>query len=266
MYSTKSIHKNINPHYRQGYTTIGDPYNGNNDKLPSRWKEKQFVTQKFPKNADNGLFVKQKYNSEPYNEISEKARLLLLQLAVFISRSLSLIRYTFVFALHQYSKTQPLPNRKLGFGSRDASKTGEFTCWKTTERYRSLVKQENKLVESHRNEGKEKEIIQRLPKGAPLPPKDRDGKCLDMPMFMYDIGRTSNTWSRDAYDPKSTRDCFYNLPKHAKGEIRRLGGHRPSSAVVGQYAWKHNYGRPEHGSTNGCEKFYDRGHLEVSGF
>jgi hypothetical protein len=49
MYSTKTIHKNINPHYPQGYTSIGDPYSGNNDKLPSRWKEKQFVTQRFPK-------------------------------------------------------------------------------------------------------------------------------------------------------------------------------------------------------------------------
>jgi len=49
MYSTKTIHKNINPHYPQGYTSIGDPYSGNNDTLPSRWKEKQLVTQRFPK-------------------------------------------------------------------------------------------------------------------------------------------------------------------------------------------------------------------------
>ena len=125
-------------------------------------------------------------------------------------------------------------------------------------------------MESHRDEDKEKKILQKLPKGTPLPPKNRDGKSLDMPVFMYDIGRSTNTLSRTdgvaSYDPKSTRDCFYNLPKHAKGDIRRLGGHRPSSAVVGQYAWKSNYGRPEHGSVNGCKKFYDRGHLEVSGF
>mmetsp|Transcript_17153 Transcript_17153/g.41132 ORF Transcript_17153/g.41132 Transcript_17153/m.41132 type:complete len:122 (+) Transcript_17153:210-575(+) len=121
-------------------------------------------------------------------------------------------------------------------------------------------------MESRRDGAKEREIIQKLPKGDPLPPKDRDGKSLDMPNFMYDIGRSTNTLSRTnsaPYDPKSTRDCFYNLPKHAKGDIRRLGTHRPSSAAIGQYAWKHKYGRPEHGSNNGCEKFYDRGHLEV---
>ena len=169
----------------------------------------------------------------------------------------------------QYSKTQPTDSRKLGFGSRDASKTGEFTCWKTTERYRSVVKQENKLMESHRDEAKEREILKQLPNNAPVPPKDRDGKSLKMPMFMYDVGRNTNSFSRkggDAYDPKSTRDCFYSLPKHAKGDIRRLGTHRPSSAAIGQYAWSAKYSRPEFGSQNGGAKFYDRGHLEVSGF
>lgn len=266
--STKTIHKN---QHNQGYTTIGDPYSSNNDKLPSRWKEKQFVTQKLPKvgdpffwncmsnvqiveclhlrqylypsqkNADNGLFFKLKYDSEPYIETSET-----------------------------YSKTQPLANRKLGFGSHDASKTGEFTCWKTTERYRSVVKQENKLLESHRDEKKEREILQKLPQGAPRPPKNRDGKTLDISPFMYDVGRSGSALSRSSssvsYDPKSTRDCFYNLPKHAKGDIRRLGGHRPSSAVIGEMAWKHRYTRPEYGSSNGTKKFYDCGHLEVKGF
>lgn len=235
MYSTKTIHKNINPNYPQGYTTIGDPYSGNNDKLPSRWKEKQFVTQKLPKNADNGLFGKLKYNSEQYIEMSER-----------------------------YSKTQPLADRKLGFGSRDASKTGEFTCWKTTERYRSAVKQERGLLEAHRDAGREAALRRRLPRGAPQAPRDRDGRSLDLPRFMYDVGRCTDAAA--PYDPKSTRDCFYNLPTHAKGDIRRLGGHRPSSAAIGEYAWKHKYGRPEHGSSNGCKKFYDKGHLDVPGF
>lgn len=184
--------------------------------------------------------MKLKYDSEPYTETSEK-----------------------------YSKTQPLADRKLGFGSRDASKSGEFTCGKTTERYRGQVKQETKLMESHRDEAKEREILDKLPANdATLPPKDRDGKSLAMPTFTYDIGRSTNNWSRKdaAYDPKHYRDCFYSLPKHAKGDVRRLGSHRPSSAVIGQYAWKHKYGRPEYGSNNGCEKFFDRGHLEVAGF
>ena len=169
----------------------------------------------------------------------------------------------------QYSKTQPLDTRKLGFGSRDASKSGEFTCLKATERYRSVVKQENKLMESHRDKANEEKILQQIPDKAPVPPKDRDGKSLNIPM-QYDIGRSTNSFSRgkggDAYDPKSTRDCFYSLPKHAKGDIRRLGTHRPSSAAIGAGAWGAKYSRPEHGSRNGVETMWDRGHLEVSGF
>jgi len=238
MYSTKTIHKNINPNYPQGYTSIGDPYNGNHDKLPDRWKEKQFVTQKLPKNADNGLFVKLKYNSEPYIEMSER-----------------------------YSKTQPLDKRKLGFGSRDASKTGEFTCWKTTERYRGAVRQEEHLLATHRDEGRERALLGRAALAdPPVPPKDRDGASLAVPAFAYDVGRTTDAAPRPAYDPKSARDRFYSLPKHAKGDIRRLGGHRPSSAVIGADAWRHRHGRPEHGSRHGCKKFYDKGHLSVPGF
>lgn len=177
----------------------------------------------------NGMFQKLKYNSEQFTETGEK-----------------------------YSKTQPLDSRKLGFGSRDASKTGEFTDWKTTERYRSVVKQETQLMERHRSVVKETEILQK-PKVL-LPPKDREGKELTMPVFMYDIGRSSNT-----YDPKSIRDCFYSLPKHATKDIRRLGNHRPSSAIIGAHAWNHKYQRPVYGSQNGVEKFYDKGHLSVPG-
>ncbi|EED94244.1 predicted protein [Thalassiosira pseudonana CCMP1335] len=220
MYSTKSIHKNINPNYRQTYTSIGDPYNGNGERLPGRWKEKQFFTQKHPKNADNGFFVKLKYQSDPYTEISE-----------------------------QYSKTQPLDSRKLGFGSRDVSKSGEFTCYKATQRYRSVVKQENKLLQLHRNDSKEKELLGK-PKDPTLPPRDRNGRELKSAKFMFDIGRSCVT----AYNPNSAYDSFYNLPKHAPVEsnwqgndpIRRLGSHRPSSTTIGEHAWKYGYQKPEH--------------------
>ena len=207
MYSTKSIHKNLNPNYAQTYTSIGDPYNSSLEELPGRWKKKQFVTQQFPKNADNGFFLKLKYHPDPYTEIAEK-----------------------------YSKTQPLDQRKLGFGSHDASKSGEFTCSKATQRYRSLVKQENKLMEMHRAVSKEKELLKNIKSVPVLPPKDKYGKTLRSPTFMYDIGRSSVT----EYNPNSAHDSFYKLPKHAKVDsewqgkdpIRRLGSHRPRSVIV----------------------------------
>ena len=235
MYSTKTIHKNINPNYQQTYTTIGDPYNGNTETVPSRWKSKQLSASSYPENAGNGFFQKLTYDSEPYTETSEK-----------------------------YSKTQT--DRKLGFGSHDAFKSSEFTCYKTTERFRALVKQENKLMELHRDEAGEKALLEKI-KDIPVEaPRDKEGNVLDTPKFLYDIGRASVT----RHNPLLARDCFYNLPKHApicgEDKIRRLGNHRTSSSVIGEYAWKHKYTKPQYGSANGVEKFQDRGHLQVKGF
>ena len=62
MYSTKTIHKNINPNYQQTYTSIGDPYKGTTEAVPSRWKSKQLSTTSFPQNASNGFFQKLSYD------------------------------------------------------------------------------------------------------------------------------------------------------------------------------------------------------------
>ena len=123
-------------------------------------------------------------------------------------------------------------------------------------------------MESHRDEAKEKAVLEKIQKSDPQPPKDRDGKSLEMPVYMYDIGRNTNTFGNDKseYDPKTTKDRFYNIPKHSKEDIRRLGSHRPSSTMIGQYASVQKPTRPKFGSNNGAEKFFDRGHLEVKGF
>ena len=52
MYNTHTIHKNINPLYKdQSWTTIGDPYKDPDRVLPGRWKNPQMITQRHPKNA-----------------------------------------------------------------------------------------------------------------------------------------------------------------------------------------------------------------------
>jgi hypothetical protein len=52
------------------------------------------------------MFAKVTYASEPYSE------------------------------MERYTKTQPLDSRKKGFGSKDASRRGEFTSYIRTEQYR----------------------------------------------------------------------------------------------------------------------------------
>ena len=211
------------------------------EELPGRWKKKQFVAQKCPRNAYNGFFSKLQYQPESYTERAE-----------------------------QYSKTQPLDERKLGFGSHDACKRGEFTSTKATERYRDVVKNESHLLNMHRNEAEEKEAIKKINLKAHQPPKDKNGNNLEEPRFLYDIGRTRIT----PYTPNSTHDSFYSLPKHApvnaklkgKDPCRRLGSHRPMSATIGEHAWSHKYGKPEFGQVSYVENFYDRGHVECKGF
>lgn len=241
MYSTKTIHKYVNPNYPQVYNTIGDPYKGTREELPDRWKNKQFVTQRCPKNSGNGFFIQLQYHSEPYIDLGEK-----------------------------YCKTQPLEKRKLGFGSHDAYKSGEFTSTKATDRYRSLVKQETSMMDKNRDIEKERRLIQKYKSQKWVVPKNREGNNLNFPSYMYDVGRTNVT----PFSPKSSRDSFYELPKHAavdpklkgKDNLRRLGTHRPMSATVGEMAWKFNYTKPQYGNTNTIDKFFDKGHLSCKGF
>ena len=230
MYSTKTIHKNIG----QTYTSIGDPYKTSVEALPQRWKEKQFVTQTHP--LRNGYFSRLHYHNEEYTEIAE-----------------------------QYRKTQPLDKRKLGFGSHDAFKSGEFTSSKATERYRDCVRKETKLLDRHRRENGETKSIEQAKAKAPTrkPPKDKFGENLTEPKFLYDIGRTNIT----PYTPEYSHDSFYKVPKHApvvKGadSVRRLGSHRTMSSMIGEKAWGHKFDKAEFGIVNYVEKFYDKGHLE----
>eukprot|EP00586_Coscinodiscus_wailesii_P020427 CAMPEP_0172506212 /NCGR_PEP_ID=MMETSP1066-20121228/192759_1 /TAXON_ID=671091 /ORGANISM="Coscinodiscus wailesii, Strain CCMP2513" /LENGTH=242 /DNA_ID=CAMNT_0013283133 /DNA_START=102 /DNA_END=830 /DNA_ORIENTATION=- len=242
MYSTKTIHKNINPNYPQTYTSIGDPYKSSSEALPSRWKKKQFVTHRHPQNAENGFFIKLQYHPEPYTELAET-----------------------------YTKTQPLEKRKLGFGSHDAFKSGEFTSTKATERYRDLVRREVLLEAKSRDLKREARLRDQYASRPKTTPKDKFGRDLQVPAFLYDVGRNRYV---TPYNPHNTHDSFYTLPKHAavdpkwKGEdpIRRLGPHRPMSASIGELAWHHKYGKPQFGQAHFMDKFNDRGHLECQGF
>lgn len=242
MYTTKTIHKNINPMYKQGYTTVGDPYKDPDRILPGRWKKKQFITQAHPVNADNGFFIKLEHpKNEPYVELAEP-----------------------------YAKTQPADKRKLGFGTHDANKRGEFTSTRATERYRDLLVQEQKLMDKSRDTNREQMLVEKWDKQVRKNPVDRNGVPLKEAKHLYDIGRTLVT----PYNPYGTKDTHYTMPKHAeihpknKGvdPIRRLGPYKPMSQDIGEAAWTYNYKKPEHGQAHYVDKFFDRGHLEVKGF
>jgi len=234
MYSTKTIHKNINPNYPQIYNSIGDPYKTSLEELPDRWKQKQFITQRHPQNSGDGFFTKLEYQPEPYTELCEQG----------------------------YAKTQPIEERKLGFGSHDAFKRDEFTNTTATERYRDMLRSESKLFSnrfilhhpSSRNE-------------TPLTQERRPPKGLVEPRFLYDVGRTHVT----TFDPKNAHDRWYNIPSFTpiedkKDLSRRFGVHKPMSASIGAKSWDYKYEKPDYGKVSFVSKFYDKGHLECRGF
>jgi hypothetical protein len=234
MYSTKTIHKNINPNYPQVYTSIGDPYKTTLEELPDRWKNKQFITQRHPQNAGDGFFTKLQYRAEPYTELCEQG----------------------------YSKSQPLEERKLGFGSHDAFKRDEFTNTTATERYRDLLKSEKKLQSNRAASITSKLDIKSLTDRRPP-------EGLQEPRFLYDIGRSNVT----PFNPRNAHDKWYNIPafapmddKQGQDKSRRLGGHKPMSATIGERAWEYHYGKPSFGQVSFVSNFHDRGHLECKGF
>ena len=195
-----------------------------------------------PPHSDNGYFIKLEHpKNEPYVELAEP-----------------------------YHLTQPVAQRKLGFGTKDANKRGEFTSTRATERYRDLLVQEQMLMDKCRDKGMEKRLVAKWDKQVRSVACNKKGEALKESKHLYDIGRTLVT----PYNPYGLKDTYYTMPRHApisaknkgKDPIRRLGPYKPMSTDIGSMAWGHEYSKPEHGQAHYVDKFYDRGHLEVKGF
>ena len=102
-----------------GFRAVGEPYDTAKKEKNPRWNGKQMLTNPAPKTASDsrqlGYFSKLVYQHEEY------------------------------FQQIPYTKTQPLDQRKLGFGSKDAFKTDEFTNTIATEVYRDTLRKEMKM-------------------------------------------------------------------------------------------------------------------------
>jgi len=152
MYATKRINKNK---IDVSYISIQDPY-VENRKLPPRWKEKQFAVAHLPNPENGGYFAKKTYAPDPYKE-----------------------------AVH-FIKEQPADSRKLGFGTKDASKRGEFTATIRTEQYRETLKKEQRILDHQRDPAAETMTLERARKRE----EERSfPEGLSETRRLYDIGR-----------------------------------------------------------------------------
>jgi len=226
MYSSRYFHKS----YVTGnaYITVGDPYldpKGNPFRQPKKGeKQVKLKIAMVAKNEENGNFSKLKYMAGGYLEAT------------------------------RYLKTQPLENRKKGFGTKDAFKTDEFSNAVRTQQYRESIEKERVLIAA--NAGKVQDrLAELMSKSSELAPT-YPGRDFAEQVPQYDIGRERVT----EFDPKSIKDTYY---KFDEAHGKKLGLYRPVSVEVGANAWNTTYKPPTFGGTSEVTKFFDKSHIVV---
>lgn len=215
MYVTKSLNKNVLPK-ELGYTSTNDPYKGNKE-MPkgSRHKGTQFKTNP-PKDTCNGdnYFNKMTYQSA--GPLQDKT---------------------------SYLKQQPLDKRKLGFGTKNATRRDEFASTVITEQYREGLK-----MELRQENCQLAKVNQETQAAANEEKVENPRKVVK---HLYDIGRTQVT----QFDQKSSRDRHYSM----KGE-RDLGTASITSATVGDGA-ANAHSESEFKRVRKTKEFFDNSHL-----
>jgi len=153
----------------------------------------------------------------------------------------------------RYAKSQPVDQRKKGFGTKDAFKTDEFSNAVRTQQYRESIEKERVLMAA--NAGKVQDRLSELmAKSSDLP--KHQGRDYSEQVPQYDIGRTRET----DFDPKSIKDTYY---KFDQSHGKKLGLYRPVSVEVGSNAWTTKYQPPTFGGKSEVQKFFDQSHLQT---
>lgn len=148
-----------------------------------------------------------------------------------------------------YQKTQPLDKRRQGFGSRDAARRDEFTNTKSTERFREVLRKEQRLLPKP-----SMDLLTR-PSTAPASPDKRDFP-FRVTVCNYDLGRNQVTH----FDPKVHRDRYYKM---AVDREKVTGIFRPSSADIGRDIWSVQHMKPLEGTRHETKLFFDKSHLRL---
>lgn len=232
MYSTKLVNKNMVE--GNAYITVGDPYvapNGNPFRAGKKGEKlNPFRTKIIPQNAENGNFAKLTYVPEGYKDGVK------------------------------YKDTQPLDQRKKGFGSKDASRRDEFSNVIATECYREALKKE-KLISAEKPEEVERKLNALLETRRAAGTLNMSTKAFRTErVHQYDIGRTRTT----EFDPKSTKDNFYRFDDDQGKEFG--SSLKPVSSDIGDGAWSITYRPPQFGGRSEVKNFYDKSHLNVASY
>ena len=216
---------------------VGEPYDGAKKEKNSRWNGKQMTTAPAAKPhcdaTQKGYFTKLVYQHEEY------------------------------FSQIPYTKTQPADQRKLGFGSKDAFKTDEFTNTIATEVYRDTLRKEQKmkkrsdiiLAKRRQAAGEEEPEAERLA-AAELAANEEESNA----PTLYDLTHDD---SMQTYGSERRAKL---LPRD---RLMRLGPCLPMSYDIG---FKCDDGptiarnRSTCGNSNATSQFFDPGHMQLGAF
>jgi hypothetical protein len=168
----------------------------------------------------------------------------------------------------RYAATQPLDQRKKGFGTKDAKKRDEFSNAVRTEQYRETIRKEAELLSKGSEKMQEnlnKILAERgtLNKSAPVFDRTLNSDSVefsyDSQVPQFDIGRTRVT----TFNPKTIKDNYYHFNTNRE---KRFGNVKPSSCDVGDSAWDIVYKPPANGGKSETKNFFDKSHLQVNPF
>jgi hypothetical protein len=191
-----------------------------------------FIHQMLPQNAENGHFSKVTYVPEGFLETNK------------------------------YSTTQPLDQRKKGFGTKDAHRRDEFCNDIRTEQYRETLRKEKELTAEKPEMVKERLtrlLAERAHRDLTLG-MTNSGTLRNEKVYQYDVGRSRTT----PFDPKSTKDTYYKYDTDKGFHFGETS--KPTSTTVGETAWTDTYRPPQYGGKSEVKNFFDKSHLNVRSY
>mgnify|MGYP001321392303 CR=1 FL=1 len=193
------------------YISIGDPYDKKAKATDSREKGAQFKAD-FPKKGVAGAL--------PNEALFDKEHKWLYGGEKYIDRTM-------------YLTTQPPDTRKLGFGSRDAYRSDEFTQDMEVQKWRERLRTEMEFAERFSQQQKDSRTAEEIEEAERLaaPPAKRWSHG---PARLFDVGKEA-TGGTTPYNPREARDKWYSHTRviEENDGVPHRGGYSTSSIVVG---------------------------------
>jgi hypothetical protein len=223
-----------------GFATVGEPYDTKVKVKNSRWAGKQLGTKPMVKKSGDAA-RKGYFSSAPY--IPEE-----------------------YFQAIPYLKTQPPDQRKMGFGSKDAFKSDEFTNAIATEVYRQTLKNEQKMYDRSRKaleakrasaeeKGEEDPIARRIREAR----EKKEREMANAPT-LYDLVHNPDL---ETYGLERKRQLF------PANKNLNYGAVLPMSTQVGEGCGDRrtiSKNKAKFGGKHSTDEFFDKGHMQLGAF